>query len=321
MVQETDYLSHTITGHRGSTALSSPTTAHHVKIRRPKWNWSGMVFILPAFVFLSLFVFVPTLYVFYLSGFKWNLLNTPKFVGLQNYLQLMESSGFRQSLSNTVWFSGGMLVISLPMGLLLAVLLDRKLKATNFYRTVLFSPYVLPLVGSGLVWTLLYNKDYGLVNKVLSVFHVAGPDWLGTSGYALAAVLVMSVWQYLGYYMLIFLAGLQSVPDALKEAAAVDGGGRWNTFRHVTLPSLGPTILFAVVICLIQSFQTFDQVYVMTGGGPDNATSTLVYYIFNQGFQMNNIGHATSASVILLILLSVLTWLQMKVGQRWEAEE
>lgn len=305
------------------TPFVPPTTVKSLqaKMRTPRWNWPAVILILPALGFLTLFVFLPTVYVIYLSGFKWNLLSAmPTFVGLQNYVELFSSPGFRESLSNTIFFALGMLLISLPLGLFLAILLDRKLKATNVYRTVLFSPYVIPLVGSGLVWTLLYNKDYGIVNKVLSLFHVSGPDWLGSAGYALLAVLVMSVWQYLGYYMLIFLAGLQSVPEALKEAAAVDGGGRWHTFRHVTLPSLAPTIFFATVVCLIQSFQTFDQVYVMTDGGPDNATSTLVYYIFNQGFQMYNIGQATAASVLLLVLLSVLTWIQVKVHKRWEVE-
>jgi ABC-type sugar transport system permease subunit len=320
-------LSPTMTDQVGATSevcMTSPYKAEprSMKLRPPKWNWPGFILMLPALVFMTLFVFIPTVYVIYLSGFKWNLLSaTPKFVGLKNYVELFSSPDFRESLWNTLFFSGGMMVISLPLGLLLAVLLDQKLKGTNFYRTVLFSPYVVPLVGSGLVWTLLYNKDYGLVNRVLSLLHIAGPDWLCSAGYALPAVLMMSVWQYLGYYMLIFLSGLQSVPDAIKEAAAVDGAGRWSTFRHVTLPSLAPSIVFAMVVCLIQSFQTFDQVYVMTGGGPNNATSTLVYYIYNEGFQMFNIGKATAASVLLLVLLSVLTWLQVKMSNRWVVEE
>ena len=285
-------------------------------------TWSAWMLTLPALLFITMFVFLPAIYVVYLSFFKWNLLSVHmKFVAFTNYVQLFISPDFRQSLMNTVVFTAGMLFFSLPLGLWLAVLLNRKLRGTHFYRTVLFSPYVIPLVGSGLVWTLLYSKDYGLVNMALSWFHIHGPDWLGSPGYALVAVVIMSVWQYTGYYMLIFLAGLQSVPDALKEAAAVDGAQRWQVFRSVTLPSLAPSIVFAVIVCSIQSFQVFDQVYVMTGGGPDNATSTLVYYIYNEGFQMFNIGRATAASVILLVLLSLLTLVQVKMSNKWVVEE
>jgi ABC-type sugar transport system permease subunit len=272
-------------------------------------------------IFLLIFTFVPAVYVVYLSLFKWNLLSVDlKFVGLANYIHMFQSSDFHQALVNTIVFSIGMVAISLPLGLLLAVLVDLGLRGTRLYRTVLIGPYVVPLVGSGLVWTLLYNPNYGFINQVLHKFHIPAPDWLGTHGYALLAVLIMSVWQYLGYYMVIFLGGLQSVSESLKEAAGVDGANRWQTFWHVTLPSLAPSLVFAFVVCTIQSLQTFDQVYVMTGGGPDGATSTLVYYIYHQGFEMYNIGTAAAASVVLLLLLAILTWVQVKFSNRWVME-
>lgn len=302
------------------------------RVMRPRLNqpwksipigWSGWLFVLPALAFISIFIFIPAIYVVYLSLLKWNLLSLhPKFVGLSNYVHMFQSPDFQQALTNTLILGVGMIVLSLPLALFLALLADMGLRGTRVYRTILFGPYVLPLVGSGLVWSLLYNKNYGFVNQILErFFQIHGPDWLGTQGYALMAVLIMSVWQYLGYYMLIFLGGLQSVPQHLKEAAAIDGGNRWQTFWHVTLPALSPSIVFAFVVCTIQSFQMFDQVYVMTGGGPDGASTTLVYYIYNQGFEMYNIGTATAASVFLLVLLALLTWVQVRFSRRWVVEE
>lgn len=290
--------------------------------RRLNIGWTGWLFVLPALIFIIIFIFAPVVYTVYLSLLKWNLLSiNPKFVGLANYTNMFAAPDFRQSLGNTVLFSVGMLVVSLPVGLLLAVLVDMGLKGTRIYRTILFGPYVVPLVGSGLVWTLLFNPTYGFVNQLLGAFHVNGPDWLGSQGFALVSVLIMSIWQYIGYYMIIFLGGLQSVSHNLKEAAGIDGANQRQTFLHVTLPALAPSLVFAFVVCTIQSFQTFDQVYVMTGGGPDGATSTLVYYIYHQGFEMYNIGTATAASVVLLVLLGLLTWVQVKFTSRWVVEE
>lgn len=283
---------------------------------------SGWMLMSPAMIFLFIFVFIPAVYVFYLSFVRWNMLDsTPRFVGFSNYSLMFQDPTFIQSFLNTVLFSLGMIVISLPIALLLAMLVDMGLKGTKIYRTVIFGPYVIPLVGSGLVWALMYNPNYGFINQLLSKFHMYTPNWLGSQGYALLAVLIMSVWQSLGYYMIIFLGGLQTVSESLKEAAAIDGAKGWQTFRSVIIPSLSPSILFALVVCTIQSFQTFDQVYVMTEGGPDGASSTLVYYIFSQGFQMYNIGIATAASVILLLFLAILTWVQIHLSNRWVVEE
>ncbi len=283
---------------------------------------AGWLFILPGVAALTLFVFIPAGYVVFLSLLRWNLIDVnAQFVGLGNYVHLFASQSFQQALSNTLILGVGLIVILLPLGLFLAVLLDMGLHGTRIYRTVMFGPYVLPLVASGLVWTLLYNQNFGLINQVLAWAHINGPDWLGTNGFALLAVLIMTVWQYLGYYMLIFLGGLQNVSAALKEAAAIDGANDRQTFWHITLPALSPSLFFALIICTIQAFQTFDQVYVMTGGGPDGSTTTLVYYIFNEGFQMYNIGTAAAASMVLLILLVILTLLQVRLGRRWVVEE
>lgn len=283
---------------------------------------SHIVFLAPSMFFLTVFIFVPAVYVVYLSLLNWNLLSSkPRFVGLQNYHRLLSDSNFHTALANSGLVTAAMVFVALPIGLLLAMLADLGLRGTKFYRTILFGPYVIPLVASGLIWSLLFNGTGGLVNQLLGFIGIKGPNWLGVQPYALIAVMVVTIWQFTGYYMLIFLGGLQGVPVGLKEAARVDGAGAWRVFSTVTLPALSPSLFFAVVICIIQSLQTFDQVYIMTNGGPDGATTTLVYYIFEQGFGMYNIGPATAASVVLLVILAGLTYIQLRVSQRWVVEE
>jgi len=304
----------------GTTAAPAPTKAH----RRKTWatDITGWLFILPGLLALTIFLFIPAGYVLFLSFQRWNLVSAnPQFVGFHNYLHLLSAPDFQQAIANTFWFGFFLIIILLPLGLFLAVLLDMGLKGTRIYRTILFAPYVVPLVASGLAFSLMYNQNFGLINQVLALFHIAGPDWLGTSTYALPSVIAMTIWQYLGYYVIIFLAGLQNVAHALKEAAAMDGAGARQTFWHVVLPSITPSLFFAFIICTIQAFQTFDQVYAMTQSGPAGATSTLVYYIFMQGFQMYNIGTASAASIVLLLFLALLTWLQITLGRKWVVYE
>ena len=285
-------------------------------------RFAHWLFLAPAMSFITVFIFVPVIYVAYLSLLRWNLLSShPQFVGLHNYMYLLGDSNFHMALRNSALVSGAMVFISLPIGLGLATLANLGLHATKIYRTVLFGPYVIPLVASGLIWSLLFDGQGGLIDKWLGLLGTAQPNWLGTEPYALIAIIVVTIWQYTGYYMLIFLGGLQSVSENLKEAARVDGAGEWCVFYTVTLPSLSPSIFFAVVVCIIQSLQTFDQVYIMTNGGPDGSTATLVYYIYQQGFQMYNIGPATAASVLLLLILAILTYVQFHVSQRWVVEE
>ncbi|WEG13508.1 sugar ABC transporter permease [Pullulanibacillus sp. KACC 23026] len=285
------------------------------------YRFTHWPFLLPAMFFITVFVFVPAIYVIYLSLLNWNLLSsTPKFVGLKNYAFLFHDTYFLTALRNSGLVSASMVVVALPLGLGLALLADMGLKGTRVYRTIIFTPYVIPLVASGLIWSLLFG-DSGLINHLLGLFGISGPKWLGTQPYALISIMVVTIWQFTGYYMLIFLGGLQGVPMVLKEAARVDGAGNWGVFKTVTLPSLTPSLFFAVVVCIIQSLQTFDQVYIMTKGGPDGSTTTLVYYIFQQGFGMYNIGPATAASVILLLILGFLTFIQLRVSQRWVVEE
>lgn len=281
-------------------------------------DFTGWLFLMPGLLAMTIFIFLPAGYVLFLSLQHWNLISvSPEYVGFRNYTHLMTAPDFRQAVVNTFWFGILLIGILLPLGLFVAVLLDMGLRGSRIYRTLIFAPYVVPLVASGLAFALMYNPNFGLINQVLALFHISGPDWLASSSLALPSIVAMTVWQYLGYYVLIFLAGLQNVAHALKEAAAVDGAGATQTFWNVVLPCITPSIFFAMIVCTIQAFQTFDQVFAMTQGGPAGATSTIVYYIFEQGFQMYNIGTASAASVLLLIFLAGLTWLQVVLGKKW----
>jgi len=278
----------------------------------------GLAMLAPALTVLGTFVFFPVVYVVFLSLTEWDLISPDqRFVGLQNYLYLASSEEFRAVLLRTAVYSGATAAITLPLALMLAVLLNQKFRGRNVYRTVLSSPFAVPLVGSAVIWLWLYDPSYGLINYLLSLFGIEGPAWLERSSTVLLSVIIVSVWHYVGYYALLFLVGLQDIPAELYEAARIDGAGRWSEFWRITLPLLSPTILFASTVSVIQSFQVFDQIYVLTGGGPADSTTTLIFYLYEQGFQFFNIGIASAVSVFLLLSLITFTILHMHLSRRW----
>lgn len=278
----------------------------------------AMLMLAPALTVLTTFVFFPVVYVVFLSFLDWDLISPDKqFVGLDNYVDLARSGEFRAVLLRTVVYSGATAAITLPLALLLAVFLNQKFRGRNIYRTVLSSPFAVPLVGSAVIWLWLYDPSYGLINYLLSLIGVQGPTWLESSSTALLSVIIVSVWHYVGYYALLFLVGLQNIPAELYEAARIDGAGRWSEFWNITLPLLSPTVLFASTVSVIQSFQVFDQVYVLTRGGPANSTTTLIFYLYEQGFQFFHIGTAAAVSVFLLLSLITFTVLHMHFSRRW----
>lgn len=278
----------------------------------------AMLMLAPALTVLTTFVFFPVVYVVYLSFLDWDLISPDKqFVGLDNYVDLARSGEFRAVLLRTVVYSAATAAITLPLALLLAVFLNQKFRGRNIYRTVLSSPFAVPLVGSAVIWLWLYDPSYGLINYLLGLVGIQGPAWLESSSTALLSVIIVSVWHYVGYYALLFLVGLQDIPTELYEAAKIDGAGRWTEFWNITLPLLSPTILFASTVSVIQSFQVFDQVYVLTNGGPANSTTTLIFYLYEQGFRFFNIGIAAAVSVFLLLSLIAFTILHMHLSRRW----
>lgn len=286
--------------------------------RRAAW-W----FLAPALVLLGGFFFLPVLVAFGLSFTDWDLyaLADPanvRFVGLDNYRELFRLPLFWQALGNTVYFAvvGGLLAMAVALGL--ALLLHSKLaRWTTFYRTALFSPVVTTLVAVAVVWRYLLHTRYGFVNYLLGTVGIEPIDWLGDPSWSIPAILLLATWKNFGYNMLLFLAGLQAIPEELYEAARIDGASGWAEFRHVTLPMLRPTFAFVGILTLVGYLQLFAEPYVMTQGGPVQSTVSIVYLMYDEGFKWWNMGFASAVAFVLLALILVLTRLQF----RWAGRE
>jgi multiple sugar transport system permease protein len=278
---------------------------------------AGYLFILPSFIGFVVFLVIPILTSLGLSLFDWDLLLAPRFVGLQNYASLVQDQIFRAVLFNTVYYAFGLVPLNIVLSLALAVWLNTRLKGVTLFRLAFFLPVVTVTVAVALVWKWMYQPQVGLINVVLGWLHVAAPNWLGDTHWAMPALILMSLWKGFGYNMVLFLAGLQGIPPTIYEAALIDGAGAWQRFWRITLPLLSPTMFFAVVMTVISSFQVFDQAYVMTGGGPANATNTIVLYVFQNGFQFFRMGYASAIAWVLFAVIFIFTLLQMRMQGRW----
>lgn len=279
---------------------------------------SGYLFLAPSLILIGLFWVYPIIYSLYLSLTEWDLLRpAPRFVGLMNYAELIQSPDFRLALWNTALFTVGTVGITTILALLLALLVDNKLRGMAWYRMMIFAPYVTPTVAMAIVWMWIYNPQAGLANAILNLFGLPPLGWLSSTAWALPAVAILSIWKSMGYYMMLFLAGLQSIPQELYEAASIDGGGPWTKLRFITLPLLSPMTFFIVVVGTIQSFQVFDQIAIMTQGGPANSTLVLVYYLYRHAFQLFRVGYASAVATVLFLILLALTILQFQGARRW----
>ncbi len=276
-----------------------------------------LAFIAPNFLLLGVFSYWPLLYQAYLSLTRWDMISPTKtFVGLRNYRFMFSEPGFHRVLLNTGYFTGAVLVGSLVLGLALAMLLNQRLRGRNIVRGIVFAPFVLSGAAVGLVWAYIFDPVYGLMRVVLGWFGVASPDWLVNTTWAMPAVIIVYLWKNAGYSAIIYLAGLQNIPAKLYDAAKVDGATGWQSFRRITLPQLSPTTFFIAVTTIIFSIQAFDIIAVMTEGGPVNATTTLIWYLYQQGFVAFRAGLAAAAGMILFILMLVITLIQVFIVQR-----
>lgn len=249
---------------------------------------------------------------------EWDLVSAPKWAGFRNYQLLFESDLFWTVFRNTFYYVVLAVPLSIAGSMMLALLVNRKIRGITFFRTVYFFPVVSSMVAVALIWSWLYNPEFGLINYLLrEVFGIDGPRWLLSSDWAMPAIAVMTVWKGIGYNMLILLAGLQSVPQTLHEAALIDGAGSTRRFFSITLPMLSPTLFFVLVITLIGSFQIFEQTYVLTQGGPANSTLTLSFYIYQNAFQFFRMGYATAMAYVLFAATLVVTLLQFRLQKRW----
>ncbi|GAB4555905.1 MAG: sugar ABC transporter permease [Anaerolineae bacterium] len=277
---------------------------------------TGFIFIVPALVYFSIFAFYPMLNAFYLSLHRYDLLSAADktFIGFQNYERLFASSAFTRSLSTTAVYAFGVSVPIWILALALAMLLNQNIKFRTFFRTVFFAPIVMPLVVLAVIWTLVYHP-VGPINTVLLAPFTGGEQipWLGNRAYALPAVIIMAIWRATGYYGVIFLAGLQNIPNEYYEAARLDGGNTWQVFRFITFPLLRPTTLFVVVVSLINALRHFDAIWIMTQGGPGDATTILSVLIYETGWIGLDMGRASAMSVILFLFALGFTIVQLRL--------
>ncbi len=273
-------------------------------------------FLAPYTIGLLLFVVGPMFFALYMSGTKWSLFGQASWIGLQNYASMLQDDIFWLALRNTAYYALMLVPAELLCAMLLALLLNTGLRSIGFFRAVYFSPYVMSLVSVGLVWAWFLTPNFGLLSQMLGALHLPTPAFLQTRDLAMPAVAATSVWRNTGYYTVLLLAGLQSIPREMEEAAAVDGAGRLARFRYITLPFLSPTLFVALVIATIWAAQVFDLTYIMTLGGPENATLTIVQYIYNSAFANGKMGYAGAMSWALLLIMLALTVLYFW-SQRW----
>lgn len=278
---------------------------------------AGYLFILPNFLGFLIFSLFPIIFAAYITFTEWNLAKPPLFVGFQNFVTLFDDPLFWKTLFNSAYYT----FVAVPTGVFiafwLALLMNRKMWGTVFFRTIYFLPQITLTVAAAVVWSWLYHPELGLFNYLLGLIGIEGPRWLQSTTWAMPAVIIMGNWHGIGFAMLILLAGLQGIPNEYYEAAEIDGANGRQRLRYITLPLLTPTIFFVVVTSLIGAFQGFDQFYVMTNGGPAKATTTLVLYIFQNGFTFFKMGYGSALAFMLFLCILAITLIQWRLADRW----
>lgn len=255
----------------------------------------------------SVFVLLPLVIALYLSFTDYDVFTRMDWIGIANYQDVFDDEYFWRALWNTATYTVWSIPLAMALGLGLALLLNQKLRGLGIYRTVYYVPVVTSMVAVAMIWVQLFDPLYGVISNAMEAVGIKGVDWLGDPRLAMPSIIAVSVWQVLGWNMIIYLAGLQSIPEYLKEAAAIDGANRWQTFWSITLPLLQPTTFFIFVTSFINAFQVFDVVYVMTQGGPAGATATLVHEIYNSAFKALDMGYAAAMSFVVFGIILVVT--------------
>lgn len=278
----------------------------------------GYLCILPILAAFGLYTVYPVISSLLISLTEWNgYAPVKEFVGGGNYVRIAHDPKFWQALKVTVYYTVGHLPLTMAAGLALALLVNRGLRGKAFYRTAYYLPSITPTVAASIIWVYVLNGQWGILNWLLSFVGINGPNWLNDANWSMPAVILFSVWKGSGYHMVVFLAGLQSVPQHLYEVARIDGAGRWGLFRHVTWPLLSPTTFFLFIQTIISSFKVFNSVYVMTQGGPIRSTTVIVYMIFQYAFEFFEMGYACALAYILFLIILILTIIQFRtIGQR-----
>jgi multiple sugar transport system permease protein len=302
-------------------AIREPGVAANARrtLREMRREWTAYASLAPGFLIFTAFTLFVVIFSLYLSFHQWNILEPAKpYVGLQNYEQLGHDADLRTAIWNTLYYTVGSVPLTMIAGLAIALLLNQQIRARGLFRTMYYLPVVTPLVVASIVWKWVYGGDFGLLNYYLIKSSMIDKPllWLSDVHLAMPAVIIMSVWKSAGFAMVVYLAGLQAIPEELYEAATVDGAGAWQKLRTITIPLLAPTTLFLLVIQVIGSFQVFTQIFILTNGGPINATTTIVYYIYQQGFKYFQMGYASAVAYVLLGMLFIFTLIQIRLYSR-----
>lgn len=279
-------------------------------------RWA-LLFLAPTLIGLAILSAGPILATIAISLTEWDLLTAPKLVGLDNFVELASDDRFLKALRNTAFYTATSVPLGMLISLFIALALNQTIRGIAWIRTAYFLPVVTSTIAVALVWQWIYAADSGLLNEFLGVFGIGPQKWLSNPTLAMPSIVAMSVWQGLGTDVIIFLAGLQAIPMDLLDAASVDGAGRWARFRNVVLPLLTPSIFFTGVLSLIGAFQVFDQIFVLQRPRPTDATITIVYFIYENGFKFFKMGYATAASWVLFVIVAVFTAIYFRSQNRW----
>jgi len=288
--------------------------------KRLRYRWrrgdlpAAVVCLLPAAIIFGAFNIFPILYSGYLSLLKWDGLSAAReYVGLKNYVELLSSHDLWNSLRVTMYYMGGVTVLGIAAGLVVALALNKGVRALSFYRAVYFTPVVTSTVAAAVVWKYLFDPGSGFVNVFLRSIGIHAPNWLSSPVWAMPAVILLGVWKRLGFNMVIYLAGLQSIPGEFYDAAKVDGAGSWARFRYVTLPLLSPVTLLLVIMSVIDSFLVFDQIFVMTNGGPLQSTEVIGFLLYRYAFRYFKLGYASAVGWVIFAVIFAITLAQWRL--------
>lgn len=280
---------------------------------------AGYLFILPTFIGFAIFILYPLVESLRISFLEFSILGDSRYIELDNYAKLLTDTRLHRTYSNTIIFTMFAVFLNAGIGLLLAVFLNRRMPALmrNFYRSVFFFPILIAHTYIAVIWRYLYQQDTGIINYYLGTVGIDPVPWLSHPQWAMAAIIIMDVWKNTGFAMLVFLAGLQSIPQTYYEAAQLDGANERQLFFRITIPLLSPTIFFILVIFMIGALQVFDSIIVLTDGGPGDATRSVVMYIYQQAFQRLDFGYAAAVSWTLFLVIMAVTLVQFMISRRW----
>jgi ABC-type sugar transport system permease subunit len=294
-------------------------------IRKKKrwWQSYAIWFILPAFVLYTLFVMIPTFNSIYLSFTSWDgISENVRYIGFDNFKEIWESPRVHNALTNTIIVAVSLVLLENVVALVLAILVDQVRWFRNLFRSIFYFPVLMSGIIMGFIWMIILNYNFGVVNQLLDMTGLSAikTDWLGNPDFALLSIILSTVWKASGYYMIIYLAGLQGIPQELLEAASIDGAGKWKQFRHVTFPLLAGATTVCVMLSMINSLKLFDQIAVMTNGGPGFATETLTYIIYKVAFGEGRQGFGTALAIVLFILILIISLIQIRLLRKREVE-